>query len=172
MSSAPYDQSLLAQAPVATRAQLQEGYDSVLLAPNRRRIESDPALDSKEGERRRNVAPPPFRAWRKPVLGLLITLVVIAAILGAALGATARKRAHTSTGTDTAVQVGTGTPASASIFGAPTTTSSSTIPVPSSSLQPASPFAESIVAIATLPSAVSGLFPQVTARHFVTARRR
>jgi len=146
-----------------------------LLAPNRRakRTESDIALNEPKEDREQPVQPAPSWGWRKPVLGLLIALVVVAAIVGGAVGATARKKRTTQTGTDTGAQVGSGT-LSSGIFGIPSTTSSS-IPSTSSSSQVAtsSSLADS-VAVATNAPASSDIFPQaqVTARHFVTTRRR
>ncbi|KAJ7622532.1 hypothetical protein FB45DRAFT_125936 [Roridomyces roridus] len=126
---APYDRSLLAQAPVVTREQLQEGYDTVLLFPNRRsstgkqllRIDSDPALlDDKEArlplpelsprETRPN-GPGVYTSsaqartskpwpWRKITLCLLITFVLVAAAVAAGVGATISKRTHQQNHTD------------------------------------------------------------------------
>ncbi|KAJ7500787.1 hypothetical protein B0H11DRAFT_766913 [Mycena galericulata] len=175
MSSAPYDRTLLAQAPVATRAQLQEGYDSVLLAPNRRAKgnESDIALELKERPQQRVKPVSSPWGWRKPVLGLLIALVVIAAIVGGAVGATARKKRTSTSDSEVTGDAGIGTDplASASIFVTLPPTASSSISSVSSQSHVAS-FSPDSVAVATNPPAASDIFPQVTARHFVTARRR
>ncbi|KAJ7446078.1 hypothetical protein FB451DRAFT_1292078 [Mycena latifolia] len=165
MNSVPdanYDRRLLAQAPAATRAQLQQGYDSVLLAPNRRaKTQSDLAVNEvKEPE----PAPRPWQPFwtqrRKLMFGLLIMLVVITAIVGGTVGATERKKE----GPDT-TDVGTGALSSGDA-------SQSGIFVPPSSTSTGASLSQDSVAIATQPVASSDLFAQVTARHFVTARRR
>ncbi|KAJ7748636.1 hypothetical protein B0H16DRAFT_1725455 [Mycena metata] len=163
---AHYDRSLLAQAPPATRAQRQEGYDAVLLAPNRRaeRTQSDLALNETL-EEPKGTAPvqtqSPTHFWRrrrKAVVGLLVVLVVIAAVVGGAVGATShKKKANTDS-----VGISTVTASDESgIFGSSTAASTSQIPSASS-------LADS-VAVATKPPASSDIFPQVTARHFFTA---
>ncbi|KAJ7163947.1 hypothetical protein C8R43DRAFT_1122905 [Mycena crocata] len=168
---AQYDRALLAQAPPATRAQLQEGYDSVLLVPNRRakRTESDLALKVGSYEPKTHTdasaALPVFwrRRW-KSILGALIALVVLVAIVGGAVGAAARRRgddARTQTAYTTETQgVGTsmlsgGTDESGVIFGGPPVTTTS-----------ASLSLDSVV-VATEPIASSDIFAQVT----VAARR-
>ncbi|KAJ7156190.1 hypothetical protein C8R46DRAFT_1115370 [Mycena filopes] len=102
-----YDRSLLDHAPAATRAQLQEGYDAVLLAPNRRakRTESHLALNEAghgfkpEFQATPAQFPPQSRPtqsfWQrrwKPIVALLIAVVVIAAVVGGAVGATANRQ--------------------------------------------------------------------------------
>jgi len=98
-----------------------------------------------------------FQRRGRAILALLIVVVVIAVIIGGAVGATERKKQKEP---NTAV-VGTGevSPGQSGIFGASSGTSSRTV-------------SEDSVAVATQPVAASDLLSQVTARHFVTARRR
>ncbi|KAJ7648463.1 hypothetical protein B0H17DRAFT_435460 [Mycena rosella] len=164
-----YDRRLLAQAPAATRAQLQQGYDSVLLAPNRRekQAESDLALNESVA-RHEKPAALSRSCWQgrgKAILGLLIALVVIAAIVVGAVGATARKkRSPLETADVETGALSSGVGSQSGIFVLPPATSSSKATA-SKSLSLDS------VAVMTQPVAVSGVFPQVTP-HFVTARRR
>ncbi|KAJ6600421.1 hypothetical protein DFH09DRAFT_595215 [Mycena vulgaris] len=167
MSSAPeakYDRDLLAQTPAVTRTQLQQGYDSVLLAPNRRakRTDSDVALN--EGKVNEPAAPS-RSCWHgrgKTILVLLIVLVIIAAIVGGAVGATVRKKQAP----PPTVDVGTATLSLSSgldqsgIFGSPSSTSAT------------KSFSLDSVAIGTEPVGSSDIFPQSTARHCATVRRR
>ncbi|KAJ7145618.1 hypothetical protein C8R44DRAFT_723546 [Mycena epipterygia] len=188
-----YDRSLLAQTPAATRAQLQEGYDSVLLAPNRRarRTDSDLALNtgagSKEQEPQEQPAAQVYSGsgattttsfWRRrggKILGVILALVAIAAVIGAAVGATSHKRSS-SKDADTS-DVGTGTLSSgladsASIFGF---TSAGSGGGESIAATPSSALSQDSVPVATQPVASSDIFnaagAQVTARHMSHRRR-
>ncbi|KAJ7028098.1 hypothetical protein C8F04DRAFT_1188934 [Mycena alexandri] len=164
---AHYDRSLLAQTPPATRAQLQEGYDAVLLAPNRRakRTQSDLGLNE-AFEEPKGAAPvqtqsPTQSFWQrrwKSIVGLLIVLVVIAAVVGGAVGATSHKK---KSNTDS-VGISTVSASDESgIFGLSTSTSTSQTEAAS--------FSADSVAVATQPVASADIFSQVTARHFFTA---
>ncbi|KAJ7774163.1 hypothetical protein DFH07DRAFT_952421 [Mycena maculata] len=216
MSSAPYDRSLLAQAPIATRAQLQEGYDSVLLAPNRRanRTESDIALNAAVEPKATPQHAQPISRWPwrwKPAMALLITLVVIAVIVGGAVGGSLhKKRAKAST--DALAGVGSAplsltsgifeppaTPAASGSSSSSTPSSSQVSsssqgqggvaaaanagsaahsmsgifgPLPSLPVNSVPSSSSQAQAVMTGPAAASDIFPQVPARHFVTARRR
>ncbi|KJA26537.1 hypothetical protein HYPSUDRAFT_75351 [Hypholoma sublateritium FD-334 SS-4] len=117
--SSPYDQSLLASAPAATRAQMQDGYNPDILnekpaAPtppasnSRQNLEAygngstTPAL-AQEGA---YVSPSktPFYRTKKGIIVILVVLaVIIGAVVGGAVGGTRKKK------TDTGVQVGTST---------------------------------------------------------------
>ncbi|KAJ7278881.1 hypothetical protein C8J57DRAFT_149762 [Mycena rebaudengoi] len=118
-----YDRNLLAHAPVATRAQLQEGYDTVLLEPNRaKRSQSDVALTVISKEQAQSTPTRSFWQSRKRhLIGALIALVILAAILGGAVGSTAKKKktqpdtSHENTSTST-LSSATST---SGIFGAP-----------------------------------------------------
>ncbi|KAF8179001.1 hypothetical protein K438DRAFT_1977492 [Mycena galopus ATCC 62051] len=138
MSSGPspnYDRTLLAQTPALTKAQRQGGYDHILLEPNRR-VKRTPELALKEtstapefdatntAELRKN--PDGFWSrWWRPLVGAAITLVVIGAIVGGAVGATVHKGKSGSkaegTSTFSAVGIGTDSPESGQsiIFTAP-----------------------------------------------------
>ncbi|KAJ6542906.1 hypothetical protein B0H19DRAFT_1172395 [Mycena capillaripes] len=167
---AHYDRSLLAQAPVATRAQLQEGYDHVLLAPNRRtkRTESDLVLNEPSVEPKAHAAQTSNTQsfWRrrwKAIVGVLVILVVIAAIVGGAVGATSRKKKSDA---DT---VGTGTLSvgQSGIFGLPSSTTSE-----ESTVSPSKTLSQDSVGIATQPIASADIFVPRSPRHGFTARRR
>ncbi|KAJ7597733.1 hypothetical protein C8J56DRAFT_327305 [Mycena floridula] len=86
--SSPYDQSLLAAAPVATKAQLQEGYNADLLAPpTRRPTNPENGVPSNE-----KVVPalPRVPFWRTTkgliIIGVAAVVIVVAIVVGAVVG--------------------------------------------------------------------------------------
>ncbi|KAL1740648.1 hypothetical protein HDZ31DRAFT_67737 [Schizophyllum fasciatum] len=98
--SGHYDEGLLAEAPKATKAQLQEGYNPDILAPQRpattsptRDIESKgqspattPALYTPSARR------PPFWRTKKGMIALaVLALVIVGAVVGGAVGGTVGK---------------------------------------------------------------------------------
>jgi len=97
-----YDANLLASAPVATKAQLQDGYDPVLLAekqtplPSRRDLEAGvPA-----GETRDTAITPtkqPFYRTKKGIIIIFVAvIVIIAVVVGGAVGGSSHKKKTTS----------------------------------------------------------------------------
>ncbi|KAJ6458857.1 hypothetical protein C8R47DRAFT_1162761 [Mycena vitilis] len=193
-SEAHYDRSLLAQAPAASRAQRQEGYDHVLLAPNRRakRTQSDLALNEGSQEPKAPVAPlldapqtKPFwqRRW-KALVAVVVVLVVIAGVVGGAVGATTRKKTPT---TDTVgIITASMIPVSQSVSSTSTTSSTNaaspsqsggtavaTQPAASDSPQPTASSAEyAFVGAATEPVPSTDILVPRSPRHGITARRR
>ncbi|KAJ6620449.1 hypothetical protein B0H10DRAFT_1078352 [Mycena sp. CBHHK59/15] len=146
-----YDLNLLAQAPEATRAQKQEGYDAVLLAPNRmKRSQSDVVLNAISEEKvpldKRPTALAAF--WKRR---------------GGAVGSTVQKNKN-KTKDDTADE-GVGAVGQSGIFGSPVATSSQA-PSETSQVQG---FSQGSVATEVVASDITA---QVTARHFFTTRRR
>ncbi|KAJ7222116.1 hypothetical protein GGX14DRAFT_662655 [Mycena pura] len=132
-----YDRSLAAQAPAATRAQLQEGYDTTPLAPNRRPPSrpSDLALNEvaeaekslTRGPRNTTHVGQSISGWQRQrwrIAGLLITLVVVGAIVGGAVGATVRRRQHSQPQALASAGVGEGSVVDASVSGAAVVTAS------------------------------------------------
>ncbi|KAF8063964.1 hypothetical protein FPV67DRAFT_1502972 [Lyophyllum atratum] len=96
-----YDQNLLAAAPAATKAQLQEGYTTDLLDPNHGKATPPPSssqADPERGHVKEYAGYTPSRAlpfWRtrKGIIIIFIAAVVIlAAVIGGAVGGTARKK--------------------------------------------------------------------------------
>ncbi|KAJ7255109.1 hypothetical protein B0H12DRAFT_1233187 [Mycena haematopus] len=191
MSSAPavrYDEALLAQAPELTRAQRQEGYDHVLLEPNRRATRTEPDFALKESptepevqvaanaaETQNAAHPLASQWWRrwKLIVGAVITLVVLAAIVGGAVGGTVDKGKSKSI-SDTVTSGGTaeigtlsatsiGTPSASDqsgVSGVPSVTSTSKGPT----------LSLDGVAVGTQPAFSSDMFvPVRTGRHFSTA---
>ncbi|KAJ7657723.1 hypothetical protein DFH06DRAFT_1197000 [Mycena polygramma] len=193
-SEAHYDRSLLAQAPAASRAQRQEGYDHVLLAPNRRakRTQSDLGLNEGSQEPKVPVAPlldapytKPFwqRRW-KALVAVVVVLVVIAAVVGGAVGATIRKKkpAAETVGIITASTIPAGQPVSSTSTTSSTNeslpsqssgTAVATQPAASDSPQPTASSAEyAFVGVATETIPSTHVFVPRTPRHGITARRR
>ncbi|KAJ7875533.1 hypothetical protein B0H14DRAFT_56188 [Mycena olivaceomarginata] len=184
MSSAPhdhdptqYDRTLLAQAPLATRAQRQQGYDHVLLEPNRRakHLQPSPDLELKEfsTDQKATAAEaqsPRWQSWRwKLIAGAVITLVVIAAIVGGAVGATAHKRSRSSSSDTVGVNTLSASGQSGiSIFGSGSPSATAT----TTSQGEGQTLSQGFVAVATQPVPSSDIFAQRTARHFPTGRRR
>jgi len=98
----PYDKDLLASAPAATKAQLQEGYTTDLLDPNHGKT-SSPHLPQSEqsplapqADAERSVSPgkelngyvsstKPVPFWRTSK-GIIIIIVAILVVLGAVIG--------------------------------------------------------------------------------------
>ncbi|KAK0477594.1 hypothetical protein IW261DRAFT_268164 [Armillaria novae-zelandiae] len=107
-----YDEALLADAPAATRAQLQEGYNPDILRPNRTppvRNDSDPDPESQSGPPTSKEhlplsaesSPPlrriPFWRTRKGIIIIVIAvIVVIGAVVGGAVGGTVGKSSSSS----------------------------------------------------------------------------
>ncbi|KAL1730184.1 hypothetical protein FB107DRAFT_264955 [Schizophyllum commune] len=100
MSTGHYDEGLLAEAPKATKAQLQEGYNPDILAPQRpattsptRDIESKgaspaatPALYTSTPRKL------PFWRTKKGMIGLaILAIVIVGAVVGGAVGGTVGK---------------------------------------------------------------------------------
>jgi len=101
-----YDENLLAAAPVATKAELQEGYNVDILSPNRPATTAPapaplapPAASATVLENGSRTASreklgayaPPVPWWRTAkgaVIIAVVVLVVIGAVVGAAVGAT------------------------------------------------------------------------------------
>ncbi|SJL06933.1 uncharacterized protein ARMOST_10275 [Armillaria ostoyae] len=132
-----YDEALLAEAPAATRAQLQEGYNPDILRPNRTppvRNDTDPDPESQSGPPTSKEhlplsaesSPPlrriPFWRTRKGIIIIVIAvIVVIGAVVGGAVGGTVGKSSSSSS--NDAVEGGGGgtqsgiTPSSASSSG-------------------------------------------------------
>ncbi|KAF7344961.1 hypothetical protein MVEN_01658800 [Mycena venus] len=183
--NAEYDRTLLAQAPVATRAQRQEGYDHVLLAPNRRakRTQSDlelneqPSIEPKAlAHAAREAQSTPVqqsasfwpRRW-KPIVGVVISLVVIAAIVGGAVGATSHKKKNSSSPDDT---VGVSTLSASGQSSGIFDPSSIAAATPSASESTGKSLSQDTVAVATQPVPASDIFTLRTVRrHLSTARR-
>ncbi|KAK0218971.1 hypothetical protein IW262DRAFT_1483336 [Armillaria fumosa] len=102
-----YDEALLAEAPAATRTQLQEGYNPDILRPNRTppvRNDTDPDPESQSGPPTSKEhlplsaeSSPPLRRilfWRtrKGIIIIVIAvIVVIGAVVGGAVGGTVGK---------------------------------------------------------------------------------
>ncbi|KAF7373156.1 hypothetical protein MSAN_00523700 [Mycena sanguinolenta] len=180
MSAAPtaqYDQSLLAQAPVLTRAQRQEGYDHVLLEPIRgaKRTESnsalketptDPEVQAEAAAETQNNVHTSWWRRRKLIVGAVITLVVIAAVVGGSVGGTLHKGSKSTSdtvgiGTLSAGVTSTGTlsASESGIFGTPSVASASQEQLNH--------------AVVTRPVPSSNIFvPIETTRHLFTTRRR
>ncbi|KAK0200489.1 hypothetical protein DFS33DRAFT_161819 [Desarmillaria ectypa] len=105
-----YDQALLAEAPAATKAQLQEGYNPDILRPNRTspvRSDTDPDPESQSGPPTSKEhlplsagsSPPlrriPFWRTRKGIIIIVIAvIVVIGAVVGGAVGGTVGKSSN------------------------------------------------------------------------------
>ncbi|KAG7442071.1 uncharacterized protein BT62DRAFT_922889 [Guyanagaster necrorhizus] len=105
-----YDQALLAEAPAATKAQLQEGYNPDILRPNR----TPPVLSDTEPDPESQSGPPtskehlplsagsssplrriPFWRTRKGIIIIVIAvIVVIGAVVGGAVGGTVGKSSN------------------------------------------------------------------------------
>ncbi|KAK0502523.1 hypothetical protein EDD18DRAFT_695097 [Armillaria luteobubalina] len=133
-----YDEALLAEAPAATKTQLQEGYNPDILRPNRTtpvRNDTDPDPESQSGPPTSKEhlplsaesSPPsrriPFWRTRKGIIIIVIAvIVVIGAVVGGAVGGTVGK-SSSSNSSDNSVQGGGGgtqsgiTPASSSASG-------------------------------------------------------
>ncbi|KII90233.1 hypothetical protein PLICRDRAFT_40431 [Plicaturopsis crispa FD-325 SS-3] len=102
--ASPYDQSLLADAPVATKAELQEGYNVDLLQPTRKPAppatpptvsRSNTNTDPEAAQPKRGYVPTsppakvPFWRTRKGIFALaVLAIVIIAAVVGGAVGGT------------------------------------------------------------------------------------
>jgi len=101
MSSHPghYDENLLASAPIATKEQLQEGYNPDILNPNRKANSSPPTplrhpeagLPSKEYVTLAPARLPFWRTTRGRIIIAIAVIVVIAAVVGGAVGGTHHK---------------------------------------------------------------------------------
>ncbi|KAK0186965.1 hypothetical protein F5146DRAFT_1003949 [Armillaria mellea] len=110
-----YDEALLAEAPAATRAQLQEGYNPDILRPNRTppvRNDTDPDPESQSGPPTSKEHLPlsaesssplrriPFWRTRKGIIIIVIAvIVVIGAVVGGAVGGTVGKSNGSSSNT-------------------------------------------------------------------------
>jgi len=105
----PYDQDLLASAPAATKAQLQEGYTTDLLDPNHGKTSSSHLPQSEQSppaDRERGSLSPakelngrisstklvPFWRTTKGIIIIIVAIVVVlAAVIGGAVGGTRKK---------------------------------------------------------------------------------
>jgi len=100
-----YDQNLLAAAPVATRAQLQEGYTTDLLDPNHGKAtpphsasQADPERGLVHKEYAGHVtsrAQPFWRTRKGMIIIFIVAVVIVAAVIGGAVGGTAGKKQAT-----------------------------------------------------------------------------
>ncbi|GLB44290.1 hypothetical protein LshimejAT787_1602200 [Lyophyllum shimeji] len=94
-----YDQNLLAAAPAATKAQLQEGYTTDLLNPDHGKATPPPSTPAPDLERglvnKEYLSParaPPFWRTRKGIIIIAVAaVVVLAAVIGGAVGGTRNK---------------------------------------------------------------------------------
>jgi len=145
MSSPPghYDQNLLADAPAATKAQLQEGYTTDLLNPNHGKAtppllasQADPERGLVNKEYNGHASPRPLPFWRTKK-GLIIiaiaAVVIIAVVVGGAVGGSKHKKTNLNTGPQTPDSSNGGT--NGQQEGTPTNTSSH-VPDPSPSPPP------------------------------------
>jgi len=99
-----YDANLLASAPVATKAQLQSGYNPELLAEKTTPPSSKPDLEARGSSpvKRTEYVPPilpkakaPFYRTRKGIIIVVVVLVVIiAAAVGGGVAASKAKNKH------------------------------------------------------------------------------
>ncbi|RDB18140.1 hypothetical protein Hypma_000616 [Hypsizygus marmoreus] len=99
-----YDQTLLAEAPAATRKQLQEGYTTDLLDPNLGKVTPPPSasradpergLAAKEYPHEPHAAPAAVPFWRTTkgkIIIAIAALVVVGAVIGGAVGGTRKKK--------------------------------------------------------------------------------
>lgn len=109
------------------------------------------------------------RRW-KPILGAVITLVVIAAVVGGAVGATAGKKK--SNQDDASVTVGTGAVSAgdqSGIFGSPSSTSATGGSTLSNSLDTVAVATAESVSAVTQAASSDNFLRQRTARHILTA---
>jgi len=112
--ASPYDESLLASAPAATKKQLQHGYNSDLLA-EKPVAATPPASNSRQNSRldleaypqdgrSTSAIPPlekptPFYRTKKGIIILIVAFVVIvAAVVGGAVGGTKKKSSNSNVG--------------------------------------------------------------------------
>jgi len=97
-----YDANLLASAPVATKAQLRDGYDPVLLAEKQTPPSSQRDLEAgvPATETRDTAITPtkqPFYRTKKGIIIIFVAVVVIiAAVVGGAVGGSSHKKKTTS----------------------------------------------------------------------------
>lgn len=98
-----YDQNLLASAPVATRAQLQEGYATDLLDSNHGKATPTTPPPASQVDPERGLVPkeyndsraqPFWRTGKGRIVIFLVALVVVGAIVGGAVGGTVGKKKH------------------------------------------------------------------------------
>jgi len=104
-----YDQNLLAAAPVATKAQLQEGYTTDLLNPDHGKATPPPSASLADPERGlvnkeyvTTTRAPPFWQTRKGIIIIVVAvLVVLAVVIGGAVGGTRNSHKNPGSGIPT-----------------------------------------------------------------------
>ncbi|KDR78007.1 hypothetical protein GALMADRAFT_244978 [Galerina marginata CBS 339.88] len=152
-----YDESLLASAPVATKAQLQSGYNPDLLVekhtppPSRQGITPAPARDGRDLESQAVPPKAPFYRTKKGIIIIAVAVVVvIAVVVGGAVGGSKKKNKTLASDVQ-----GAGTQSGAPASNSTSASSSSTTAGNSQGVAGPSPSSSSGDASATL----SKLFP-------------
>jgi len=175
-----YDANLLASAPVATKAQLQSGYNPDLLAEKTTPPPSKPDLEARgsspvvQTDYERPIPIPPKVPFYRTRNGIIAIVVVLAVIIAAAVGggvAGSRKKTITATQGGAPASASTGTPtvratttigASGASTAAATTTGSVVSgngALPGSTIYPDTGTASKSESVQTTPT---GLLPSVT----------